>query len=43
MSGKKWIIFMSKIKNALIDIYGEDWAQRLADIAMTRSIEHGRR
>lgn len=27
---------MSKIKNALIDIYGEDWSCRLQDIATER-------
>lgn len=27
---------MSKLKNALIDIYGEDWSGRLEDIAAGR-------
>lgn len=27
---------MSKIKNALIDIYGEDWSARLEDVAAER-------
>ncbi len=27
---------MSKVKNALIDIYGEDWSGRLQEIAAGR-------
>ena len=34
---------MSKIKTALVDIYGEDWAPRLEDIAKQRGISYGRR
>lgn len=29
---------MSKIKNHLIDIYGEDWTGRLQDIAAKRGL-----
>lgn len=35
---------MSKMKNALIDIYGEDWSERLEDIANNRNeVNYGRR
>lgn len=36
---------MSKIKNHLIDIYGDDWSARLEDIAQQkqRGVKHGQR
>lgn len=33
---------MSKLKNYLIDIYGEDWTYRLEIIAMHRKAGYGR-
>lgn len=30
---------MSKIKNALTDIYGEDWSNRLADIVAKKGAQ----
>lgn len=35
---------MSKIKNYAIDMYGEDWTQRLEDIAIRKAeVENGKR
>lgn len=31
---------MSKVKNLLIDIHGEDWTSRLADIAAGRKVDN---
>lgn len=34
---------MSKIKNHLIDIYREDWTQRLESLAQARRLNYGRK